>query len=80
MINPLRIKRDAYRETFRGKQAERVLRDLAKFCRASASTYEDDARKHAFREGRREVWLRIQAMLNLPDSRVQELSEVIPNE
>jgi len=80
LLSRLRIKRGAYIDTFRGPQGERVLRDLAKFCRATTSTYDDDPRRHAFREGRREVWLRIQTMLNLPDSRVQELSEADTDE
>ena len=71
----LRRKRDAYIDAFRGPSGERVLKDLARFCRASTSTFDPDARVHAFREGRREVWLRIQTMLNLPEKRVQELSE-----
>lgn len=42
-----------------------VLQDLAKFCRADASTFHANARSHALLEGRREVWLRIQQHLNL---------------
>lgn len=80
LFRRLRLKRNAYIDTFRGPSGERVLKDLARFCRASTSTYDDDARRHAFREGRREVWLRIQTMLNLPDSRVQELSEADTDE
>jgi hypothetical protein len=76
----LRRKRDAYIDAFRGPAGERVLKDLARFCRASTSTFDPDARVHAFREGRREVWLRIQTMLNLPEKRVQELSEAEPDE
>ena len=80
LFRRLRLKRDAYIDTFRGPSGERVLKDLARFCRAATSTYDDDPRRHAFREGRREVWLRIQTMLNLPDSRVQELSEAETDE
>ena len=80
LLSALRRKRDAYIDTFRGKAAERVLKDLARFCRASTSTFDPDARIHAYREGRREVWLRIQTMLNLPESRVQELSEAEQDE
>lgn len=80
LFSRLRTKRAAYIDTFRGPQAERVLKDLARFCRASTSTFDPDARTHAFREGRREVWLRIQTMLNLPESRVQELSEAEQDE
>lgn len=45
-----------------------VLDDLAKFCRAEATTFHPDQRVHAALEGRREVWLRISQHLNLnPD-------------
>ncbi len=42
-----------------------VLSDLAKFCRANATTFHPDPRVHALMEGRREVWLRIQKHLKL---------------
>lgn len=47
---------------------EKVLADLARFCRADKSTFHEDPRLHAVMEGRREVWLRIQHHLKLsPD-------------
>lgn len=57
----------AYRIVFGGKDvhSERVLRDLAKFCRAQDTTFHPDPRIHAALEGRREVWLRIQHHLKL---------------
>lgn len=54
-----------YRLTFAPKSAEAVLEDLAKFCRASESTFHPDPRVHAVLEGRREVWLRIRDHLDL---------------
>ena len=42
-----------------------VLKDLARFCRADASTYHPDARQSAMLDGRREVWLRIRDHLML---------------
>lgn len=79
-FSALRRKRDAYIDTFKGPAGERVLKDLARFCRAATSTFDTDARVHAYREGRREVWLRIQTMLNLPESRLRELSEADKDE
>jgi len=55
---------------------ERVLADLARFCRAQRSCYETDARAHAFAEGRREVWLRIQQMLRLSDEQIAAMMEI----
>lgn len=53
---------------FRSPEGQRVLADLATFCRAAEPTYSPDARLHALLEGRREVWLRIQNHLQLsPD-------------
>lgn len=40
-------------------QVQAVLKDLAKFCRATDTTFHPDPRVHAQLEGRREVWLRI---------------------
>lgn len=61
-------RRHAYRQTFKGPNAEIVLADLARFCRAHESTFHENARAHALAEGRREVWLRLQNHLRLsPD-------------
>ncbi len=63
----LTLRRQAYNLTFNKEsvQAQRVLKDLAKFCRAYETTFMPDARAHAVLEGRREVWLRIQNHLHL---------------
>lgn len=48
--------------------AEAVLKDLAKFCRANQTCFHNDVRVHANLEGRREVFLRIMEHLKLtPD-------------
>ena len=52
---------------------EQVLKDLAKFCRADKSCFHSDPRLHAVMEGRREVWLRIQQHLKLPDAILWEI-------
>ncbi len=60
----------AYQLTFESESvaAKAVLKDLAKFCRANATTFHPDPRMHSLLEGRREVWLRIQQHLKLtPD-------------
>lgn len=58
----------AYQNVFNKENVftEKVLADLAKFCRASKTTFHPDPRVHATLEGRREVWLRIERHLNLP--------------
>jgi hypothetical protein len=63
----LRRRGHAYRQTFVGPLGDEVLADLAKFCRATETTFHLDARAHALAEGRREVWLRIQHHLKLTD-------------
>lgn len=61
---------------------ERVLMDLARFCgayRSSAKrspvTRTMDPIATAQAEGRREVWLRLQAMLSLPDKAIIDALE-----
>jgi len=63
----LRQRSLSYRRVFDkdSQDAQRVLADLAKFCRAHESTFHADPRLHAVMEGRREVWLRISQHLNL---------------
>lgn len=63
----------AYRVLFQGPQADEVLADLAKFCRAHDSCYNADARIHAVLEGRREVFLRITRHLKLSDDELWRL-------
>lgn len=53
--------------------SRRVLKDLAKFCRAGKTTFHVDPRAHALLEGRREVWLRIQEHLNLTEQQLLAL-------
>ncbi len=49
-----------------GPAGQTVLDDLSRFCRAEEPCWSEDQRHHARLEGRREVWLRIQAELKLP--------------
>jgi hypothetical protein len=53
-----------------------VLKDLARFCRAHDSTFHKDPRIHAMLEGRREVWLRIQEMLQLDMEEIYSLHKI----
>ena len=61
----------AYRKTFQTIYGERVLSDLAKFCRANESTFTPDPRAEGILQGRREVWLRISKHLNLSEDELQ---------
>jgi hypothetical protein len=61
----------AYRQTFKGIYAERVLIDLARFCRANESTFAPDPRAEGILQGRREVWLRVSKHLNLSEDDLQ---------
>lgn len=65
----------AYRQVFNpnSRDAERVLYDLAKFCRANETCFHADPRVHAVLEGRREVWNRIQHHLQLSDEQLWKL-------
>jgi hypothetical protein len=58
-------RRTAYQQVFQGVHGEKVLADLAKFCRAHQSTAHADPHVAARLDGRREVWLRIAEHLNL---------------
>lgn len=62
-----------FRQVFNSEAGQRVLADLAKFCFANESTFHADPRAHAFAEGRREVFLRIQHQLKLTNEQVWAL-------
>lgn len=72
----LRSRWQAYNFTFpkNNVDAQIVLKDLAKFCRANETTFHEDPRIHGLLEGRREVWLRIQKHLNLTPEDLWELT------
>lgn len=56
---------------------EHVLADLRRFCRAAEPTiFHADPHEMARREGRREVFVRIQNFLNLDEAEVQQLMEL----
>jgi len=63
----------AYRSTFLNPVGEKVLVDLAKFCRAHDSTFNPDPHIAARLDGRREVWLRVVGHLNLSQDQLWEL-------
>ncbi len=70
----LSSRQQCYKQTFKGPVADVVLRDLARFCRANASTFHEDPRLHALAEGRREVWLRLQNHLQLSPAELFRLT------
>lgn len=53
--------------------AQTILVDLMRFCRANESTAHPDDRASARLDGRREVWLRIQQHLRLDDETLWQL-------
>lgn len=69
-------KQQDYQLTFGGVQGRRVLKDLARFCRANETCFHADPRVHAVAEGRREVFLRIQQYLNLSPDDLAKLKGV----
>lgn len=71
----LSARRDSYRRTFdlNNADVQAVLKDLARFCRAQTSTFHEDSRMAAVLDGRREVWLRIQSHLQLPEEELWRL-------
>lgn len=69
----LQNRQRAYLDTFDNPVGHKVLRDLAKFCRAHESTFHPDPRVHATLEGRREVWLRIASHMKLDDERLWQM-------
>lgn len=69
----LRQRAQSYRAAFEGPGGKIVLADLARFCRATQSTFHPDQRMSDVLVGRNEVWLRIQEHLRLTDDELWEL-------
>lgn len=74
----------AYQRVFlgHGGDTNKVLDDLAKFCRANESTFHIEHSASDRLDGRREVWLRIQQHLRLNDESLWELygNHALPSE
>lgn len=74
-------RKKAYQTVFRGPQANVVLADLRRFCRATDNAIDiNNDRTTYLLAGRREVWLRIQSYLNLTDDQINQLTEDPINE
>jgi len=65
-----------------GPSTDRVLADLAKFCRASETTFHVNPRVSDVLIGRREVFLRIAHQLQLTDDQLWDLygNKSLPSE
>jgi hypothetical protein len=70
----------SYRQLFGSPVGELVLRDLAKLCHAASTTYDPDPREQARKEGKRQVWLRIQSMMHVSDAALINLTKDNPND
>lgn len=81
-LNPMTlIRRRAYRAIFNSVEGRKVLADLRRFCRASMPTADvNNVHTTYLLEGRREVWGRIMAHLNLTDDDVSNLIEEYPRD
>lgn len=76
-LNPFFQRRQsAYKKTFDNPEGRKVLADLRRFCRATQPTADvNNVQSTYLLEGRREVWCRIQAHLQLTDEDVYNLIE-----
>ena len=81
-LNPmLRYRQPAYQKTFNTPEGRKVLADLRRFCRATQPTADvNNVNATYLMEGRREVWSRIMAHLNLTDEDVYNLIEEPSND
>jgi len=81
-LNPMTlVRRKAYSNTFNNPEGRKVLSDLRRFCRATLPTADvNNDRITYLLEGRREVWLRIMAHLQLTEEDVYKLIEENDNE
>lgn len=67
-----------YRAAFLGKDGQVVLQDLMGKCFSNATTFVDDERQSLINEGRRQVWLHINTMLNLTPEQIARCQLGLP--
>ena len=63
----------AYRQTFATPMGKRVLTDLVGYCHGRKTTFDADQRQHAFKEGQRDVFMRICEFINLTPEEIYQL-------
>lgn len=80
VLDFLKRRKIDYQLTFSSPAGERVLEDLARFCRATETCFHADPRLHAVAEGRREVFLRIAGHMNLTTDQLYLLYSGGPKE
>ena len=78
----LRSRRNAYRRLFdlESQDAQIVLADLDRCCRATQTTVTPDDRASLVLEGRREVWLRLQQHLQMDEESLWRLVDGRPTD
>ena len=67
-------RRQAYQLVSNQPAGQIVIQDLAEFCYGYETCYDPDPRIHARKEGRRDVWLRLQAHLKLTDDQLFDIA------
>lgn len=80
ILEVYRQRKAAYQLAFGGAHGPRVLEDLKIFCCAERSYFDVDPRLHAFLEGRRQVYLRIQEHLCHDPEKLYELYRAVIGE
>lgn len=76
MIERLRTRSQAYKAVFSGVHGEKVIADLTKYCHHNTPTFvPNDPYSTAFAEGRRDVFNRILAQLDLTESQLSRIQE-----
>lgn len=70
----LRGRKQAYQLVANSPAGQQVLADLAEFCYAYETTFDPDPRIDARKQGRRDVWLRIQSQLKLTDEELYTIA------
>lgn len=73
-----KFKNRDYLATFKTRAGQRVLIDLASYCRANVTTFHADPRIHARLEGRRDVWNKLQEHLHLTPDQMMQLYQQNP--
>jgi hypothetical protein len=69
-------KHRSYRDAFSTDAGKVVLKDLKDFCGADKPCFSKEPLEMAYREGRREVYLRIMAHIDLTKEQLRQLNEM----
>lgn len=64
---------EAFKQVFNSENGKLILEDLSRFCYAKGSTYSGNPHDMVFNEGKRNVYLYVNSIINIDPKTLEEM-------